>query len=81
MIRKSLMILRRPLMAALLAGATALPASAETLADAMVDAYRHSALLDQNRAVLRAADEDVANALAQLRPARLRQNTMSHGHC
>ena len=68
MIRKSLMILRRPLMAALLAGATALPASAETLADAMVDAYRHSALLDQNRAVLRAADEDVANALAQLRP-------------
>ena len=68
MIRKSLMILRRPLMAALLAGAMALPASAETLADAMVDAYRHSALLDQNRAVLRAADEDVANALAQLRP-------------
>ncbi|WP_374634147.1 TolC family outer membrane protein [Paracoccus sp. (in: a-proteobacteria)] len=68
MIRKSLKILRRPLVAALLAGATALPVSAETLADAMVDAYRHSALLDQNRAVLRAADEDVANALAQLRP-------------
>ena len=39
MIRKSLMILRRPLIAALLAGATALPASAETLADAMVDAF------------------------------------------
>lgn len=34
----------------------------------MVDAYRHAALLDQNRAVLRAADEDVATALAQLRP-------------
>ena len=68
MIRKSLRIVRRPLIAALLAGAAALPASAETLADAMVDAYRHSALLDQNRAVLRAADEDVASALAQLRP-------------
>ena len=68
MIRKSLRILRRPLMAALLAGTTALPAGAETLADTMVDAYRHAALLDQNRAVLRAADEDVATALAQLRP-------------
>ncbi|MDQ7260793.1 TolC family outer membrane protein [Paracoccus sp. PS-1] len=68
MFRKTLRTLRRPLIAALLAGATALPASAETLADAMVAAYRHSALLDQNRAVLRAADEDAATALAQLRP-------------
>jgi outer membrane protein len=68
MLRKSLKILRRPLAAALLIGATALPGRSETLADAMVDAYRHAALLDQNRAVLRAADEDVATALAQLRP-------------
>lgn len=68
MFRKTLRTLRRPLIAALLAGATALPAGAETLADAMVAAYRHSALLDQNRAVLRAADEDAATALAQLRP-------------
>lgn len=68
MFRDSLRKLRRPLMAALLAGATALPVSAETLADAMVDAYRHSALLDQNRAVLRAADEDAAAAIAALRP-------------
>lgn len=68
MIGKSLMVLRRPILAILLAGATALPASAETLADAMVAAYRHSSLLDQNRAVLRAADEDVATAIAQLRP-------------
>lgn len=60
--------LRRPLLAVLLAGATALPAHAESLADAMVAAYRHSALLDQNRAVLRAADEDAASALAALRP-------------
>lgn len=68
MLRKTLRHLRKPFLAALLAGATALPASAETLADAMVAAYRHSALLDQNRAVLRAADEDAATALAQLRP-------------
>ena len=68
MFRDTLRKLRRPLFAALLAGATALPAGAETLADAMVDAYRHSALLDQNRAVLRAADEDAAAAIAALRP-------------
>ncbi len=68
MFRKTLKNLRRPLIAALLAGATAAPAGAESLADAMVAAYRHSALLEQNRAVLRAADEDAATALAQLRP-------------
>lgn len=68
MFRKTLKNLRRPLIAALVAGATAAPAGAESLADAMVAAYRHSALLEQNRAVLRAADEDAATALAQLRP-------------
>lgn len=41
---------------------------AETLADALVNAYRNSNLLDQNRATLRAADEDVAGAIASLRP-------------
>jgi outer membrane protein len=46
----------------------ALPAGAETLADAMVAAYRNSPLLDQNQAVLRAADEDLAGAVARLRP-------------
>ena len=46
----------------------ALPARAESLADTMVAAYRHSALIEQNRAVLRAADEDVAAAVAALRP-------------
>ncbi|WP_375262133.1 TolC family outer membrane protein [Palleronia sp.] len=51
---------------ALFAGAAS--ASAETLADAFILAYRHSGLLEQNRAVLRAADEDVAIAIAQLRP-------------
>ena len=43
-------------------------ARAESLADTMVAAYRHSALVEQNRAVLRAADEDVAAAIAALRP-------------
>ncbi|WP_370656131.1 TolC family outer membrane protein [Paracoccus wurundjeri] len=46
----------------------ALPAAADSLADAMVSAYRSSALIEQNRAVLRAADEDVASSVAQLRP-------------
>lgn len=41
---------------------------AETLTDALVMAYRHSNLLQQNRAVLRAADEGVALATAALRP-------------
>lgn len=43
-------------------------AGAETLADALVSAYRKSNLLEQNRAVLRAADEDVALAVSTLRP-------------
>ena len=46
----------------------AVPASAETLTDALIAAYRNSNLLDQNRAVLRAADEDVALAMSSLRP-------------
>ncbi|GFE52093.1 transporter [Roseobacter cerasinus] len=43
-------------------------AKAETLADALVSAYKTSGLLDQNRALLRAADEDVAAAAAALKP-------------
>ena len=43
-------------------------ARAETLADALIAAYRNSNLLDQNRALLRAADEDVAIAVSDLRP-------------
>ncbi|MBM07596.1 MAG: transporter [Oceanibulbus sp.] len=53
-----------PLMLALLPR----PALAETLADALVGAYEHSGLLDQNRALLRAADEDVASAKSALKP-------------
>ncbi|MEM9969025.1 MAG: TolC family outer membrane protein [Pseudomonadota bacterium] len=41
---------------------------AETLADALVGAYTHSGLLEQNRALLRAADEDVVTASAALKP-------------
>ncbi|QQA41575.1 TolC family outer membrane protein [Pelagovum pacificum] len=52
---------------ALLAG-SAIQASAETLADTLVSAYENSGLLDQNRALLRAADEDVATAAAALAP-------------
>ena len=41
---------------------------AETLGDALSAAYRNSNLLAQNEAVLRAADEGVARAVAALRP-------------
>ena len=53
----------------MLAATVAAPkADAETLADALVGAYTHSGLLDQNRALLRAADEDVAQAISTLKP-------------
>ncbi|MGB7243596.1 MAG: TolC family outer membrane protein [Sulfitobacter sp.] len=43
-------------------------AQSDSLADALVGAYDHSGLLEQNRALLRAADEDVASAAAALKP-------------
>ena len=43
-------------------------AKAETLTDAFISAYKTSGLLEQNRALVRAADEDVAQAVARLRP-------------
>ncbi len=58
----------RPLITALALGLATLPAQAETLADAFIAAYRNSNLIEQNRAALRAADEDVAQAVASLRP-------------
>lgn len=42
--------------------------TAETLAQTLISAYDHSGLLKQNRALLRAADEDVAQTVAGLRP-------------
>jgi outer membrane protein len=63
------MTLKRGLLALALAALVAAPAvRAETLADAMAAAYENSGLLEQNRALLRAADEDVAQAMASLRP-------------
>lgn len=50
------------------AGVSGQSGHADTLADAMAGAYTHSGLLEQNRALLRAADEDVAQATASLRP-------------
>ena len=41
---------------------------AHTINEALADAYRSSGLIEQNRAVLRAADEDVAQAVSALRP-------------
>ncbi|EKE44012.1 Type I secretion outer membrane protein, TolC family [Oceaniovalibus guishaninsula JLT2003] len=55
-------------MAALMLVAAPLGASAESLSDALIMAYRNSGLLENNRATLRAADEDVAQAVAALRP-------------
>ena len=63
--------MRKFLRAAALSATFALSAAqagAETLADAMISAYKNSHLLDQNQAVLRAADEDVAIAISALRP-------------
>ena len=58
-------------------------ARAETLTDALIAAYRNSNLLDQNRAVLRAADEDVALAVSTLRPviAYIVQARLVAGRC
>lgn len=54
---------------AILLTSVAAPAvRADSLGDALVSAYGHSGLLEQNRALLRAADEDVAAAGAALEP-------------
>ena len=69
MAQTSLRLLRRLAVAAVVI--VLLPPSsvrAETLADTLIAAYNHSGLLDQNRALLRAADEDVAQTVSELRP-------------
>lgn len=53
-------------------------AQGETLTDALISAYRNSNLLDQQAATLRAADEDVAQAIATLRPVI--EYTLSSGY-
>ena len=57
------------ILAALLVLLSPVAAAAESLSDALISAYRHSGLLEQQRALLRAADEDVAVAVSRLRPA------------
>ncbi|PZR00026.1 MAG: transporter [Cereibacter sphaeroides] len=58
----------RVLAAGVLLGLMAIPVRSETLTDALIDAYRNSNLLEQNEALLRATDENVAIAMAGLRP-------------
>lgn len=53
-------------------------AQAETLADTLGSAYRNSGLLEQNRALLRAADEDVAVTISKLRPIINWSSRVSH---
>ncbi len=59
----------RGLAGAALATSLAWSAGADTLSDALVQAYRTSPLLEQQRLLLRATDEDVAVAVSALRPA------------
>lgn len=61
-------LLRRLATAAVLACAVPVMSHAETVADTMAAAYQHNGLIEQNRALLRAADEDVAIAVSALRP-------------
>ncbi|RVT85519.1 transporter [Rhodobacteraceae bacterium CCMM004] len=61
-------LVRRAALAAALTVAAGPALAQTTLADTLITAYRHSGLLEQNRATLRAADEDVAQAIAALRP-------------
>jgi outer membrane protein len=58
----------RTTFAALLAAGLGTAATADTLRDAMADAYRNSQLLEQNRYLLRVQDENVTQAVAQLFP-------------
>lgn len=60
-------LLRAGLLACLL-GAAPIAAAAETLGQALVRAYTSSNLIEANRALLRARDEGVAQAMAALRP-------------
>lgn len=60
------------------AGFAGTQARSETLADALVAAYGNSNLLEQNRALLRVADEDVPQALGGLRPVLAFVASASH---
>ena len=64
MIRQATMVMATILF--LLNGTSAV--QAETLSDTLTSAYNNSGLLDQNRALLRAADEDLAQAVGTTLP-------------
>ena len=64
--------------AAILILATPSFAVAESLQDSLRNAYKNSGLLVQNRALLRAADEKVADAVAALRPVISWSSKFSH---
>lgn len=64
--------------ATVILASTSFSATSETLNSALVAAYNNSNLLEQNRALLRATDEDVAVALSALRPQVSAQSTIRH---
>ena len=70
---------RSAMLAGGLALAVAMPraALADNIVDALIGAYNTSGLLEQNRALLRAADEDVATVVARLRPTITWVNTVT----
>lgn len=72
-------LIGKPLRGLALVVFVAMPATAqaESLRDALVAAYLNSNLLEQNRALLRASDEDVAIALSALRPQVSATSTIS----
>ena len=55
-------------------------AAAESLRDSLRNAYQNSGLLVQNRALLRAADEKVADAVAALRPVINWSSKFAHAY-
>ena len=66
--------------AAILILATPNLTAAESLRDSLRNAYQNSGLLVQNRALLRAADEKVAGAVAALRPVISWSSKFSHSY-
>ena len=71
-------MLKKIVLAVGLTAGLATSAAADNLAEALVGAYTSSGLLQQNRALLRAADEDVASAISSLRPIVSWSNTITH---
>lgn len=66
--------------AAILMLATPSLAAAESLRDSLRNAYKNSGILVQNRALLRAADEKVADAVAALRPVISWSSKFAHAY-